>query len=91
MPSMDDLKHFVKLKEQLIKAKDLTRILENTKKDGIEQRKQWKQIKDTNLKNVSIYKTMLESMGECPVCHNDIDNSIVEKLVNSHLEKININ
>ena len=63
--------------------------MEDTKKEGTEQRKQWKQIKDNNLKNISIYKQMLESMGECPVCHNDIDSSIVEKLVNSHLEKVN--
>ena len=89
IPSMEELKAMQKLKELIEKAKTVSKQLEDTKKEGTEQREQWKEIKDKNLKNIAVYKTMLESMGECPVCHNDIDNGIVEKLVNSHLEKVN--
>ncbi len=89
MPSMNELKALQKLSELIEKAKSVSKQLEDTKKEGTEQRKQWKEIKDKNLKNISIYKTMLESMGECPVCHNGIDNEIVDKLVNSHLKKVN--
>lgn len=89
IPSMDELKDLQKLRELIEKAKTVSKQLEDTKKEGTEQRKYWKEIKNKNLNNISIYKTMLESMGECPVCHNGIDNQIVEKLVNSHLEKVN--
>lgn len=89
LPSMEELKSMQKLQELIQKAKTVSQQLEDTKKEGTEQRKQWKEVKDKNLHNIAIYKTMLESMGECPVCHNGIDNKIVEKLVNSHLDKVN--
>lgn len=89
LPEMQAIKTLVQQAEVINKAKEIYKNMDATIKEGSEQRKQFNTQKQKNLSNLEEYRKMLESVGECPACHNGIDNVIVEKLVQSHLDKIN--
>lgn len=90
LPNINIIKTLEQESETIKKAKEVLRQMNDVKNEGTEQRKQWNIAKKQNLANIESYKKILDSVGECPVCHHSIDSMIVNKLVQSHLDKIEI-
>lgn len=90
LPSMEDLKVLKDKELELQKTKELLNSLNQLEQEKKQQKDLLLKTNKDNLTNLDLYKQELQKIGTCPICHSEIDNVLINKLVEQHLNKLKI-
>lgn len=89
-PNINDLNALKNKELKLQKMKELLTSLTQLEQEKKQQRDSLLQINQDNLNKIDLYKQELEKVGTCPICHSEIDNVLINKLVEQHLDKLRL-
>ena len=88
LPKIVEVKSLKTEEDNLQKVKDLQLQLNQLTKEKEEQEKLLNDTKQQNIQYINLYKNELEHLGTCPICHSNIDSTLVNHLVAQHITKV---